>query len=144
MRSAWQPYREPLTATLSRTLGIALVVGGMFAWRFGKLAVWPLAASLVLWFSLGGHWVEVWFLNWLRPRLGESRAAQVAARLALWFVGGVSLGFGVVATMRLWQLTRAVQPPSWWIAGAIFVAVELVAHLVLMLRRRPNFYSGAG
>jgi hypothetical protein len=37
-----------------------------------------------------------------------------------------------------------MEPPSWWVAGIAFVAVELIAHLALLLRRRPNFYNGAG
>ena len=142
MTSTWQTYREPFSATLSRTVGIALVVGGVIAWRFGELQAWPLAAGLVLWFSFGGHWVELWFLNWLRPRLSRSRVSQVAARLGVWFVGGVALGFGIAFTMRLFAPTRAAQVPRWWVAGVAFVVVELIAHMVLSLRRRPSFYNG--
>jgi len=57
----------------------------------GGLARWPIATLLVLWPSLGGHWVEVWFLNWLRPRLSVARGVQVAARVGVWFVGGIGL-----------------------------------------------------
>jgi hypothetical protein len=97
---------------------------------------------LVLWFSLGGHWVELWFLNWLRPRLGEARVAHIAARLVIWFVGGAALGAGVAMTMRLARWPQAVRQPAWWLAGFAFIAVELCAHAALSLRRRPNFYSG--
>ena len=144
MTSTWQVYREPLRATLSRTIGIALVVGGVIAWRYGNLRVWPIAAGLVLWFSLGGHWVELWFLNWLRPRLSRSRIPQVAARLGVWFVGGIGLGLGIVLTMRLFSLDRRVDVPAWWVFGVLFVALELVAHISLSARRRPNFYNGKG
>lgn len=144
MTSTWQVYREPLRATLSRTIGIALVVGGVIAWRYGNLRVWPIAAGLVLWFSLGGHWVELWFLNWLRPRLSRSRIPQVAARLGVWFVGGIGLGLGIVLTMRLFSLDRRVDVPAWWVFGVLFVALELVAHIALAARRRPNFYNGKG
>ena len=144
MTSTWQVYREPLRATLSRTIGIALVVGGVIAWRYGNLRVWPIAAGLVLWFSLGGHWVELWFLNWLRPRLSRSRIPQVAARLGVWFVGGIGLGLGIVLTMRLFSLDRRVDVPAWWVFGVLFVALELVAHIALSARRRPNFYNGKG
>lgn len=144
MTSTWQPYLEPLSATLSRTIGIAVVVGGIIAWRYHNLQAWPVAAGCVLWFSFGGHWVELWFLNWLRPRLSRSRVLQAAARGAVWFVGGVALGFGIAFTLQLSRLTRAAKPPPWWVAGVVFVAVELVAHMVLSLRRRPTFYSGNG
>lgn len=140
----WQPFREPFSTTLSRTVGIAVVVGGVLAWAYGRLEAWPVVAGLVLWFSFGGHWVELWFLNWLRPRLPRTRLVQVAARLAVWFTGGVGLGFGIVFTMRLSAWTRALHRPPWWAAGVVFVAVEFIAHTVLALRRRPNFYGGDG
>lgn len=144
MTSTWQTHREPFSATLKRTVGLALVVGGIVALRYGKVQAWPVAAGLMLWFTFGGHWVEMWFLNWLRPRLSQSRVSQVAARLAVWFVGGVVLGAGIVFTMRLFAFTRAIQPPAWWVAGIAFIAVELVAHGALALRHRPNFYNGEG
>jgi uncharacterized membrane protein YdcZ (DUF606 family) len=144
MPSTWKPHREPFSATLSRTIGIALVVGGLAAWRYRTLQVWPIAAVIMLWFSFGGHWVELWFLNQVRPRLSHARTTQIATRVVVWFVGGVVLGLGIVLTMRLFPLTRALRPPPWWMAGVVFIALELVVHLVLFARRRPNCYSGDG
>src|SRR5437016_5433814 len=65
--SDWQPYREPLRSTLWRTGTIALVLGAVLARWWGGLARWPIAVVLLLWRAFGGHWVELWFLNWLRP-----------------------------------------------------------------------------
>jgi hypothetical protein len=103
-----------------------------------------LATLLVLWPSFGGHWVEIFFLNWLRPRVSAARGVQVAARIGAWFVGGVVLAMGMWLTARvlggfhpaLWRL--------WWIGGVGFIGVELVAHLGLHLRGRPSFYNGRG
>jgi len=94
--STFQPYRESLRTTLTRTIAIAVVVGFVFAMRWhgsASLATrWAVASILFLWPSFGGHWVELWFLNWLRPRLPEGRHVQIAARLAVWFVAGVAIG----------------------------------------------------
>jgi len=125
-------------------VGISVVVGAVVSWRFRRLDALPVVTGLVLWFSFGGHWVELWYLNWLRPRLTRARVFQMVARVAVWFVGGVCLGIGVALSMRLSPLTRHREPPVWWVAGLVFVGVELVAHLALFARRRPNFYSGAG
>ena len=140
----WKRHEEPLGVVLFRTVSIALVVGGVLAWRFHAIEGWPIASLLVLWFSLGGHWVELFFLDWMRPHLSEGRAVQMAARLAFWFVGGVGLGYGIALTMRLFAWTRTFRPPSWWAAGIAFVLVELTAHAALWLGRRPNFYNGEG
>jgi hypothetical protein len=128
-----------------RTITIALILGAVLArWRGGGLAGWPMATLLALWISFGGHWVELWFLNWLRPRLPIARAVQVAARAAVWFIGGVGLALG----MRLTALALAEFRPrhwiAWWIRGLAFIGIELVAHLVLQLRGRPSFYNGRG
>lgn len=142
--SQWQPYREPLRTTLVRTGVIALVVGAVLAWFWGGLARWPLATLLVLWPSFGGHWVEVWFLNWLRPRLSNSRAVQVMARIAVWFVGGVVLALGMGLTATALAGVRSTQWLPWWIGGLGFIGIELFAHLGLQLIGRPSFYNGRG
>ncbi|MEP6733022.1 MAG: hypothetical protein ABJE10_20435 [bacterium] len=127
-----------------RTVGLAVIVGGVVAWRFGRLQAWPVAAVLVLWISFGGHWIELLFLNWLRPRIPGSRALQVAARFGVWFIGGVALRIAIMLTMRVSPLTNANSLPQWWVAGLLFIAIELVAHVALALRGRPNFYNGDG
>ena len=142
--SEWQLFREPLRRTLTRTVGIAVVAGGIFAILRGSVARWPAATVVMLWPSLGGHWIELWFLNWLRPRLGRGRVTQVAARLAVWFVGGVTLGAGMWLTA--WALPGLRRPSAavWWLAGLGFVCLELAAQTWLQLRGRPSFFNGRG
>lgn len=141
------PYRESLRITLTRTITIAVVVGGVLAlsWRGpGSLATrWAVASILVLWPAVGGHLVELWFLNWLRPRLGDRRPVQTVARLAVWFVAGVALGIAMWLTgaALIGRIFRAY--PLWW-AGIGFIGVELVAHLGLQLAGRPSFLNGRG
>jgi hypothetical protein len=144
----WEPYREPLRVTLVRTGTIALVVGLVLAWSRGGLGRWPMASLLVLWPALGGHGVELWFLNWLRPRLPDARGVRVAARAVVWFVGGVALalamGWTANALGALPPAQWAAWRSAWWVGGLGFIAVELMAHLVLQLRGRPSFYNGRG
>src|SRR5437016_1654485 len=122
----WQAHREPLRITLARTVTIALVIGGVLARWWGGLSPWPLATLLVVWFSFGGHWVELWFLNWLRPRLPVARVAQVGARIAVWFVGGSALGLGMALTAMALAGFQQARWPAWWVAGVAFIGMELV------------------
>jgi hypothetical protein len=140
----WPRYQEPVVETLVRNVALALIIGGVVAWRVGRLSLWPAAAALALWFTLGGHLIEVWFLNSLRHRIPRERATQIAARVVLWFVAGVVLAQCVLATMRVVGMVQNVTFRRWWLPGLVFVLVELVAHLALVARRRPNFYDGAG
>jgi hypothetical protein len=144
MTSQWQPFREPFRITILRTGTIAIVVGAVLARLWGGLARWPIATLLVLWPSFGGHWVEVWFLNWLRPRLSIACGVQVAARVGVWFVGGTGLAIGMGLTVMALAGFRPVRWPAFWLGGLAFIGVELVAHLVLQLRGRPSFYNGRG
>ena len=102
-----------------------------------------MAALLILWFSFGGHWVELWFLNWLRPRLSIARGAQAGARVAVWFVGGCALALGMDLTAMALTEFRPAQWPAWWLGGLAFIGLELVVHLVLQLRGQPSFYNTA-
>ena len=130
-----------------RTCTIALVVGAVLAcWR-GGLARWPATTLLVLWPAFGGHWVELWFLNWLRPRLPMARAVQIGARVGVWFVGGTGLALGMGLTalvLGLHPARSSAWGPAWWLGGWAFIGIELVAHLVLQLRGCPSFYNGRG
>jgi hypothetical protein len=127
-----------------RTGTIAIVLGAVLARFWGGLAHWPIATLLVLWPSLGGHWVEVWFLNWLRPRLSAARGVQVAARVGVWFVGGVFFAIGMGLTAMKLAGVRPSHWPTWWLGGLAFIGIELIAHLGLQLRGRPSFYNGRG
>ena len=140
----WQPYREPLRVALARNGTIALVVGAVLAWRLGGLSHWPIATLLVLWPSFGGHLVELWFLNYLRPRLPFSRAVHIGVRVMVWFVGGIGLALGMRMTAIALSRFRPGHWPAWWLGGLAFIGIELAAHLGLRLRGRPNFYDGRG
>jgi hypothetical protein len=144
MTTPWQPHREPLRTTLLRTISIALVIGAVLARGSQGRFSWPLATLLFLWFSFGGHWVELWYLNWLRPRLPSARNVQVAARVATWFVGGCGLVLGMALTERAFSEFRPARWPHWWLGGFAFIGLELLAHLVLQVRGRSNFYNGRG
>src|SRR4051812_18163045 len=92
---------EPIRVTLTRTVSIAVVAGGVIAMARGNLQRWPALSLLMLWPSFGGHWIDLFFLDVLRPHLPESRPMQGLARLAVWFAGGIVLAAGVQLTARL-------------------------------------------
>ena len=134
-------FHEPLRVTLVRTGLIGLVVGLVVALLQGQPSTWPQWTAFALWFSFGGHWVEIFFLNWLRPRLGSVRWAQVAGRLLTWLGGGTVLM--VAARITVVALgTQAVRLPPWWLGGPVFLVIELLIHTLPQLRGHPNFYNG--
>jgi hypothetical protein len=131
------PFHEPLRATLLRTLLIALVVGVVV----GRSALWLPWTAFALWLTFGGHWVEVFFLNWLRPRLPAERWAQIGGRLLLWVVAGTVLMIGARITALSLGIP-ALRVPPWALGGPILVGVELVVHALSQVRGQPNFFNG--
>jgi len=131
------PFHEPLRATLLRTVAIALVVGVVV----GRYALWLPWTAFALWFSFGGHWVEVFFLNWLRPRLPAERWAQIGGRVLIWIVGGTLLMIGARITAPSVGIP-ARQVPPWALGGPILVGVELFVHALSQVRAQPNFFNG--
>jgi hypothetical protein len=142
-----RPFREPLGSTLVRTGTIALVVGAVLARYRSGLARWPMATLLALWPALGGHFVELCFLNWIRPRLPDARAVQAGVRVGVWFVAGAGLALGMALTA---QALGEPWPAQWsvWracgLGGLAFIGIEGVAHLALQLCGQPSFFNGRG
>jgi len=137
-----EKFHEPTSRTLLRTVGIALVVGAILAWRIGGMQQLPVAFLVVLWFTFGGHWVEIFYLNLLRGRLPNSRAVRIVARVMVWFAGGVLLGAGSALTATHLGDYPVSRVPPLWLAGLGFVAIELVVNLPMQLRGGPSFYNG--
>jgi len=133
--------REPLRVTLTRTVGIALIAGAALASRSGGLALWPVMSVVMLWPSLGGHYVELAYLDVVRPRLSASRIVQTLARIMVWFVGGALMVVGMRFTAIALHAPRPLPTSAWWIGGFVFVALELVVHLALHARGRSSFYG---
>jgi hypothetical protein len=136
-------FQEPIGRTLVRNVAIAVAVGAVLAMRKGNPGLLVPLSTLALWFSLGGHFVEVAFLNGMRPLIPSGRLAQVSARLATWFAGG-SMLYVLMATTARVLLVHAPRLGLWWLGGLFLIGLELVVHAALSLRRRPNFYSGTG
>lgn len=136
-----QPFREPLRITLTRTLLIAAVAGLIASSWMGGVRRWPVLFAMMLWPSFGGHWIDLFFLNWMRQRLPDSAGFQRGARLALWFAGGIVLALGARWTLVLISGYPPARWPTWSVAAATFVAIELVAHAAIHARGRPSFYT---
>jgi hypothetical protein len=144
MTAPAQPHREPFRDTLIRNMVIALAVAtGLAFWspRTAYPIHWPVAVVLMLWPTFGGHYLEVWYLNWLTPKLPASANVRRLARLVTWFCGGCVLGVAMMLTVRALSDARPAHWPAWWLPGVIFVGLELVVHSALLLRGQRNFFS---
>jgi hypothetical protein len=143
MQQTAEPFAEPWRTTALRTGLLALAAGIGVGLIKGHLALVPWVTLFALWFTLGGHFLELLFRNRLRHYISDQPAALALARAAYWFVGGVVLFEAAQATQTLLARRMAV-PLSWWMAGVGFVGVELLIHLGLRARGEPSVYDGRG
>lgn len=157
MPARFESYRESLTATIRRTFTIALVLGtiGTIVRPGGEQPLaartyeWLTLVTFVLWISFGGHWVELWYLNWLRMRLiSFSGFALVGVRLLVWLIGGIALFLGAVTTRALMLRgglpTESEAVVAITYGGPMFVAIETVPHFIAYASGRPSFWNGKG
>jgi hypothetical protein len=141
------PPREPVTHTLLRNVVIAMVAGGALAARFGGLAAWPVLTGAALWFSLGGHVVELLFLDTVRPRYPMPHVVAALVRVAMWFTGGSILGVAAAGTLTLISHTERTGHVAAMLSvngGLVLIGVELLAHAGLAVRQKPNVFYGHG
>src|SRR5262245_31712892 len=107
-------FEEPFRKTLARNATIAAVVGAVFAFQRRDFKRLLPVTVLALWFSLGGHYVELAFLKGVRARLPQRRMTQALARLVMWSCGGALLYTCMAATAR----ALPIDAPSlrlWWL-----------------------------
>ena len=102
---------EPFRRVLRRNVAIATVIGLVFALLRRDLAQLLPVTVVALWFPLGGHYVELIFLNGIRNRLSPQRVTQIVARLAVWSCAGVVLYACMVTTARLLALRARLFGP---------------------------------
>ena len=139
----WPRIEESLFTTLARNLTIASCIACVFALVRHDFTRFIPVAILALWPSLGGHYVEVAFVNLIRTRVPQGQVAQVLLRLLVWYVGGILLYFCMVATSHALPV-GALPMRLWWSGGLLFVGLELSVHAILAARRQPSFYGGRG
>ena len=139
----WPRIEEPFYRTLARNLAIAVVVATVFAFVRHDLSRFLPIVVLALWPSLGGHYIEVAFVNVLRDRIPQGDFAQAVSRLLVWFLGGVLLYCGMALSSRVLPLRPLPFGLCVW-GGLLFVGLELAVHLLLAVRSLDSFYNRRG
>ena len=140
---SWPRLEEAFRRTAARNVVLAVGVGAALALERHDLKRIVPFAAFALWFSLGGHYIELAFLKGLRARIPPARVSQAGVRLLVWFCGGALLYVTMAATAR--ALPIPVLPLRLWpYGGVLLLGVELAVHAVLAIRGLPSFYDGRG
>jgi hypothetical protein len=139
------PYHEPIRTTLLRTSTIAFFVTSATVLLLpsdgGFLRLWLITFPAVLWVPLGGHYVELLYLNAIRLRYPWVRRLRRSTRVAWWFAAGLPLGLGCWWTWLALGAKPHFGLPFWW-GMPFFAVVELAIHALLALFNKPSFWNG--
>ena len=144
-------YSEPIRTTFIRTFGIALGVGTIVFLlnesgddpAGSHVQHWVSWVAAVLWFSFGGHWVEILYLNHIRMSLPEVRWLETVVRLMGWYVGGCVLFVGMKITATMLG-NPALESLQWWYGGFLFIIIELFVHAIVLAGGKNCFWNGRG
>ncbi len=139
------PCREPFQTTLLRTLTIAVFVTSATVLVLPSdgrvLRLWLITYPAVLWIPLGGHYVELLYLNAIRVRYPWVWRFRRSTRVVWWFAGGLPLGVGCWWTWTALGARPDFGLPFWW-GMPFFVVAELVIHSLLAIFNKPSFWNG--
>jgi len=143
MNTTFVPFTEPWQKTATRTVLLALAIGAAVGWFRHRLALVFPVSLFALWFTLGGHYLEVLFRNHLRLQLPRAALSQLSARLIYWFLGGSAI---YAATLTTSQALAPHWPSGarWWLVGLAFLAAELLIHGLMAARGQASIYDGHG
>lgn len=142
---------EPMRTTVCRSVAVALALGTAITLVVSGIPqspdsalVWLLRVVSVLWFSFGGHYVELAYLRYLLPLLPAAWLPRFAVRLWVWYSGGALLWPCAVLTCSL--LAAAPLPHLDDLARAAaagglgFIGIELATHTVLYAIGWPSLW----
>lgn len=132
---------EPLTATLTRNFAIAAIAATALSIQTLNLHRWLTAFIIMLWPTLGGHFLELGFLKLMAPQL-RVPALQRMARVMTWFAGGALMTLAIHATAQAIRDPRFVNWPPVWLGAIGLVGIELIVHLALRARGLPQADGG--
>ena len=133
--------REPLRATLRRNLALAAGAGAGLAWQFHSLHHWLPASLVMLWPTLGGHYLELAFIAFILPRLPRAPIVRIFARILTWMAGGVVFAAAMHLTGQALGEWRLAAWPPLWIGALGMVGIELIVHAIRRLRGLPGFFE---
>ncbi len=130
-----------------------LLLRGMPA-HAGDWKGWLARVAAALWITFGGHYVELLYLHGVLPRIVTEPEPEnisrwfvrLAARCAVWAIGGAALWIGGMSTYLLIMKSRLPLPaelPAIALQGALgLIIIELLGvHVIMTMRGRPSVWQ---
>jgi hypothetical protein len=139
---------EPLIKTVIRTILTATIIAGILylAHVFpydgkSKLTLFAMIWLVVFCIVIGGHWLELLFINSIKFALPKNILLLYFTRIVYWFLCAVPLFFCTNFIMHVF-LYDGLRLSHWFTFGIFYIGIELLMHAIMQIRYKKSFYNG--
>jgi len=139
---------ESLNQTVIRTILTTTIIAGILylAHLFphdGKsnLTLFEMIWLVVFCIVVGGHWLELLFINRIKFALPKNILLLYFIRIVYWFLCAVPLFFAINFIMGLF-LYDGLRLSHWWTFGIFYIGIELLMYAIMQIRYKKSFYNG--
>lgn len=143
-----EKFKEAFSKTLIRTVITATIIAAIlfFAHAFPSGDQTKLNLLIMIWLMvyiivLGGHLLELIFINYLKFVLPKNIILLYVIRIAYWFLCAIPLIFGAGLIHNLFVHKNGPMVYDYTF-GVFYIGIELFMHAMMQIRFRKSFYNG--
>jgi len=139
-----ESFVQTLIRTILTTTIIAVIINWLHLFPSGgksKLILFEIIWSAVFCIVLGGHWLELVFINRIKFALPKNILLLYFIRIVYWFLCSIPLFLMANLITNLFSYKAGV-PGHWWTFGFLYIGIQLLMHIIMHIRFKKSFYNG--
>ena len=139
---------ESFIQTIMRTIITATIIASILT-LFGIIPYTgnsKLAAFGIMWLAVycivfGGHWLELFFINYVKFIIPGNILLLYSVRIFYWFFSAIPL-FALANLAINLTSEKTMLMGKWWTLGLIYIGIQLIINAIMQLRMKKSFYNG--
>ena len=143
-----EKFYEPFHRTVIRTALFAGILSLFFYWNQladeqGKemLRIFGNGWMSCFWFTFGGYWIEILYINYLKFYLPRNLPLLYACRIVVWY--GTAIVFLYLSESSYNFLMKQENSITIsWTFGFIYIGIEMLIHGFIHYRIKKSFWNG--
>ena len=143
-----EKFYEPLWRTILRTSVTATILTVIFYFgdifqeqEANKMRVFGIGWMSIMCLTFGGHWIELFFINYIKFLLPKKLYVMYGARIIFWYASALLLFFASQCVHN--SLTgKNESAGNLWIFGFIYILIEMIMHGIIHVQIKKSFWNG--
>ena len=143
-----EKFHEPILHVLLRTSLTAVILASIFNYKelfagdfSSKMKLLGIESAATMCFVFGGHWLEIFFINFLKNYLPKNLFVLYPVRIAYWYISAIPLYF-LYHYVSNFLTGKNYEIGNWWMIGITYIFIEMVMYGILFLLMRKSFWNG--